>query len=235
MTTKKSCKFLSVLLVLCMLLSMLPVGAMAKDVHQSGCNYAKDKTCECDARFRELWDGIMETIPTGTLEADAADDDEMVDWCRRQWLKNFIKTNEDAFEELGVNTNKQIKVRVKCGDDGDGTMKLYYKDEVLESIDVTRIWARSDNDEDVTIKLQWVGVKKADQPKKMTALLYRNGREVKEHSIRKSSNWRYKWDNLRKDDSNIWMVGLEDLPEGCTYSVDRVKGNYFKVTVTKES
>ncbi len=240
MMKKKTTKLLSAFLAMVTMMTMLPVSAMAAKVHDTNCNYEKDKTCECSYEFRRAWKNIENSLPDSSIDVDADDEDELIDWAD-DLLENVIRSNKKNFATLGVDTNKDLKVRVRGYHDDRGVVRIYYKDVVLCKISVNMDdddeleWLDWEEDgETVSLHIVWKGIPEEERPKHLKAVLYKNGKDVDEQDIGYAvDNWRYKWKELNDNSSIIWGVDIPKVPEGMECEVVRVKGNYFKATITK--
>ncbi len=250
----KSRRILSVLLALATIISMLPIAAMAKK-HVTGCDYEEDGTCECESiKNQEYWDDIFDALPNDEIEVDVCSEEELYDWANDTWLPKFIRSNKTAFRELEIDTDDDLEVKVKRFNDDEATLNFCYLNQSIglifidvetsskhknhdryEIITDKDDHYRPEGDETVTIEFKWEGVSEDNQPKRVEAVLYKNGKVFDEHVVSKViDGWKYKWTDLSDKSSIDWTVKIPDVPDGYTCKIARVKEHYFVATMTKK-
>ena len=242
------------LLAMAMLMTVLPVAAIAKD----------------DDDIYDIIEEIIEEEMEDEISMKKANTkSKMEQWVNNTWMKALRKKLKNELEE----ELKEEKISVgslwfeledfeaavpqnkkdEDGENGSVSVCVYYKDLLL-GIATIRIeadqWSNNvtdkddDDDDDKTyfygsdglvVKILWENDRQADRPDDVVVHLYRNGKLYKQRSLSRNGdaelNWRGEWEGI--DGGKKWSVDVEEVPEGYKCVIEKVSNDYFEITMTK--
>lgn len=235
------------LLSVAMLLTMLPVMAIAKD--------------DDDKVYDEIEKIIRNTEAEVSMK-DANTRSELENELDGKWLKALKKELKDELDELNISS---IYIRIedfeaavpkhkndKDGSTGSAIVEIWAKGKMLgfttalikaDTWGNPNDWDDDDDDDDkyfygadgLVVKVLWKGDAHSDRPDSLDVLLYNGTKLVRRRSISNNAdpetNWRTEWEDV--SGGSKWTVDIADVPAGYTYDVNKVDNDYFEITMTK--
>ncbi len=243
------------LLAMAMLMTVLPVAAIAKDN---------------DDVYDAIEEIIEEEMEDEISMKKANTKSKVEQWVNNTWMKALKKKLKNELED----ELKEEKISVSSlwfdledfeaavpqnkndedGENGSVSVCVYHKDTLL-GIATIRIeadqWSNNvpdddddDDDDDkkyfygadgLVVKILWKNDRQADRPDDVVVHLYRNGKLYKQRALSRNGdaelNWRGEWDGI--DGGKKWTVDVEDVPAGYKCDIEKVSNDYFEITMTK--
>lgn len=233
---KNKLRVLCMLLSLAMLLTILPMAVWAKE---------------------DVYDEIEEIIgdsnPT-TVMSKVNSASEAESWLSGKWWSSLRTELKDELKEAKINPNALHfelddfdKAIPKNRYDNDGTIgsaiitvkahgktlghaTLVIKPDIWGPVsDYDDDDVVSYGDDDLAVKVYWVGDTSAARPDSLTLRLYKDGKLYRTRSI-SGPKWYEAWRYV--EESTKWSVDV-DVPAGYVCDIEKVNDDYFEITMTK--